>query len=94
MKFTNIPIRKCIACQLKKDKSNFIMVVRSPKKEVSENFKLLDGTGKKEGRAAYICKKADCVKNTIRYRKLEKIFRKKMSEELYENLKKAELIYE
>ena len=62
------------------------MVVRSPKKEVSENFKLLDGTEKKEGRAAYICKKADCVKNTIRYRK--------MSEELYENLKKAELIYE
>ena len=73
------PLRKCISCNEKTAKENFIMVVRSPKKE---------------GRAAYICKNSNCIKNTIRFKKLEKAFRQKINQEIYKNLEKAESIYE
>lgn len=70
------------------------MIVRSPKSKFEKTFKLMDGTEKKDGRAAYICKKADCMKNAIRYRKIEKSFKEKINKEIYDNLKKAELNYE
>lgn len=88
------PLRKCISCNERKIKEDFIMVVRSPKKESQKNFSLMDGIKKKEGRAAYICKNSNCIKNTIRFKKLEKAFKQKINSEIYENLEKAELIYE
>ncbi|MCO7125958.1 YlxR family protein [Sporolactobacillus shoreicorticis] len=51
-----IPLRKCIACQESIEKKGLFRIVRSPEGEV-----FLDLTGKKNGRGAYLSKKAECV---------------------------------
>ncbi len=94
LKNKSIPIRKCVSCNERKTKEDFIMVVRPPKKESQKIFSLMDGAEKKEGRAAYICKKSNCIKNAIKFKKLEKAFKQKINLEIYENLEKAVSIYE
>ncbi|MDD9147026.1 MULTISPECIES: RNase P modulator RnpM [unclassified Sporolactobacillus] len=51
-----IPMRKCIACQESAEKKGLFRIVRSP-----EGTVFLDSTGKKNGRGAYLSKKASCV---------------------------------
>lgn len=52
-----VPLRKCIACQESTEKKALFRIVRSPEGDIS-----LDLTGKKNGRGAYLSKKADCIK--------------------------------
>ncbi len=54
MKQRKVPLRKCVASQEMMPKKELIRVVRTPEGEV-----LIDLTGKKSGRGAYICGK--CV---------------------------------
>ncbi|GAY74595.1 RNase P modulator RnpM [Sporolactobacillus inulinus] len=51
-----IPMRKCIVCQESTEKKALFRIVRSPEGDV-----LLDLTGKKNGRGAYLSKKASCI---------------------------------
>ena len=88
------PVRKCISCGSKKSKEKFIMIVRSPKKECNESFSLLDGAEKKEGRGAYICKKSECLKNVIKFHRLEKVFKRKISSEIYDTREEIRSAYE
>ena len=50
MKQRKVPLRKCVATQEMMPKKELIRVVRTPEGEV-----LIDLTGKKSGRGAYIC---------------------------------------
>lgn len=77
----HIPTRTCIGCNSKKDKSNFIRIVKK------NNQIELDKTGKKEGRGAYICDSIDCFEKAYKYKKFEKVFKMKIDEEVYERLK-------
>lgn len=45
------PVRTCIGCKEAKDKRELIRIVRTPEGEI-----LVDPTGKKSGRGAYICR--------------------------------------
>ena len=45
-----IPMRMCVACREMKPKKELIRVVRTPEGEV-----LLDPTGRRNGRGAYLC---------------------------------------
>jgi predicted RNA-binding protein YlxR (DUF448 family) len=85
----NTPIRKCIACGSRKPKSEFAVIVRPPKSQQNEMIQILDGSEKKEGRGAYICKNADCLKKARKSRRLENIFKKKMDDRVYDMLEKA-----
>ncbi len=52
-----IPMRKCVGCQEMKEKKSLIRVVKTAEGDI-----ILDDTGKKNGRGAYICKSLECLK--------------------------------
>lgn len=47
---------------------------------------IIDETGKKNGRGAYICKNAECMKKALKSRGLDRSFKIPVSKEVYENL--------
>ena len=55
MRRRHIPQRTCIACRKIRHKRDLIRVVRTPEGEV-----LIDPTGKRSGRGAYLCRAQDC----------------------------------
>lgn len=76
------PQRTCIACNEQKDKNELLRIVKS-----KEGIIEPDTTGKKNGRGAYICKKEECLDKIIKSKKLERIFEKEISPELYESIR-------
>ena len=71
------PLRICIGCQEKMPKKELVRVVRSPEGNV-----VLDLTGKKSGRGAYICPREDCFKKAVKGKRLEKNLQQPISDEL------------
>ena len=78
-----IPLRQCVGCREMKPKKELIRVVRSPEGEVS-----LDFHGKKNGRGAYICPKADCLKKARKAKSLDRSLEAAIPEEVYDRLEK------
>ena len=62
-----IPMRKCVGCMEMKEKKEMIRVIKAPTGEV-----FLDAPGKANGRGAYVCKSADCLKKAFKNKGLEK----------------------
>lgn len=96
-----IPQRKCLGCGESKNKSELIRVVRlAQTKTVAENgadgqvqseneknpVVVLDFTGKKSGRGAYICRSAACFRKARRAKRLEKSLECEIPEEVYDAL--------
>lgn len=77
-----IPQRTCMGCNLKKDKNQLIRIVKSKNNEI-----LIDRTGKKEGRGAYICDDVKCLEKLIKSKRLERVFEMTISQEIYESLR-------
>ena len=73
-----IPERRCLGCNEHKPKAELLRVVRTPEGEVVLDFK-----GKMNGRGAYICKKAECLKSAHKSKRLEKAFKTAISDEIY-----------
>ncbi|MBR5451504.1 MAG: YlxR family protein [Clostridia bacterium] len=71
------PLRQCIGCMEMKSKKELVRIVKNKLGEVS-----LDTTGKAQGRGAYICPNPECLKKTIKSRRLEKVFEMKIPEEI------------
>lgn len=78
-----IPMRKCVGCQEMKSKKEMLRVLKT-----SDNEFVLDATGKKNGRGAYICFSKDCLEQAIKNKGLERSFKQAIPQEVYENLKK------
>ena len=78
-----IPQRQCMGCRERKNKRDMIRVVRSPEGNVS-----LDFGGKLNGRGAYICPNADCLKRAIRSKALDRSLEITIPEEVYNRLEK------
>lgn len=85
-KIKHIPIRKCMGCGIKKPKIEFIMVVKPPKKFKDKNLYVKTETLNKEGRAAYVCRKLECIKKARKNRKIERIFSCKVEGDIYKDL--------
>ncbi|MDN5346688.1 MAG: uncharacterized protein PWP65_252 [Clostridia bacterium] len=62
-----IPYRMCVGCRIHRAKRELIRVVRTP-----EGTLLLDPTGKKAGRGAYICPQRECFQKALKNRALER----------------------
>ena len=73
-----IPQRQCVGCREMKEKKALLRIVRTPEGEV-----LLDGTGKKSGRGAYICPDAQCLQKARKSRALERAFETAIGEDIY-----------
>lgn len=77
-----IPMRMCTGCQEMKNKKELVRVIRTEENEV-----LIDMTGKKNGRGAYICKNAGCLERAQKNKGLERSLKTAISEEVYEALR-------
>lgn len=82
MKVKKIPMRMCIGCGEMQEKRNLVRVIKTPEDEI-----LLDSTGKKSGRGAYLCKSMECFDKAQKGRKLERAFSRKVDDAVYEELK-------
>lgn len=62
-----IPLRMCVGCRARDDKRNLLRVVRTPEQEV-----VIDPSGKRAGRGAYICPRVECLRKAVKSRALER----------------------
>ena len=54
------PQRQCIGCGEMKNKKEMIRILKTPEGEF-----VVDATGRKNGRGAYICPSMDCFKKAV-----------------------------
>lgn len=78
-----IPLRKCTGCQEMKNKKDMMRILRTAEGEI-----VLDTTGRKNGRGAYVCCSMDCFEKAVKNRGLERSLKVKVPDETYESLKK------
>lgn len=78
-----IPMRQCVGCGEMREKKEMMRVLKS-----TEGPIVLDMTGKKNGRGAYLCKSAECLKKARKNKGLERSFKLSIPDEIYENLEK------
>ena len=78
-----IPMRKCVGCQEMKSKKEMLRVIRTQEGEF-----LLDATGKKNGRGAYLCPSSDCLAKAIRQKGLERSSKQAIPQDVYEMLER------
>ena len=83
MKPKKIPMRMCVGCREMKEKRELIRIVRTPEGET-----LIDPTGKKSGRGAYVCRSPECLKRAIKQRQLERQLEVTLTEEVAEGLRR------
>ena len=83
MGMKKIPLRQCIGCGEMKSKKEMIRIIKTP-----EDAIMIDATGKKNGRGAYICPSAECLKKAIKSKGLERSFKMSIPKEVYEQLTK------
>ncbi len=78
-----VPLRQCVGCMEMKEKKNMMRVLKTP-----EGDFVLDTTGKKNGRGAYLCKSLECLKKAQKSKGLERSFKMNLSNEIYVGLEK------
>ena len=76
-----IPTRRCTGCNEHFPKNTLIRVLRTPEGEI-----VLDTTGKKSGRGAYICKSLTCFKKARKAKRLDASLECVIPETVYEAL--------
>ena len=81
MQNKRVPLRMCTGCGEHLPKKELVRVVKSPTGEIS-----IDLTGKKSGRGAYVCPKADCLRKARKARRLERVFGCDIPDEVYARL--------
>lgn len=78
-----IPMRKCIGCQEMKNKKEMMRVIKTPEDEL-----VLDTTGKKNGRGAYLCFSKECFEKAVKTKGLERSLKMNIPSAVYDSLKK------
>ena len=83
MSMKKVPLRQCIGCQEMKSKKEMIRVIKTAEDEI-----MLDATGRKNGRGAYLCPSMECLKKAGKGKGLERSFKMAIPKEVYETLEK------
>lgn len=78
-----IPLRQCIGCGEMKSKKEMIRVLKTTEDEI-----VIDATGRKNGRGAYICPSMGCFKKAVKSKGLERSLKMAIPKEAYEALEK------
>ena len=97
-KTRKVPQRRCVGCGGTFDKKDLLRIVRTPV-EKDENGEavpaettaeriLIDFTGKKSGRGAYICKKEECLAKARKTGRLKSSLECEITDAVYEELAK------
>ena len=78
-----IPQRQCMGCRERKAKKELIRVVRT-----TDGAVMLDFSGKLNGRGAYLCPSAACLKKAQKAKALERSLETEIPDEVYARLSK------
>ena len=78
-----IPMRQCVGCNEMKSKKEMMRVLKT-----TEGPIVLDVTGRKNGRGAYLCKDFTCLKKARKNKGLERSFKMSIPDEVYNSLEK------
>ena len=78
-----IPMRQCVGCGSMKTKKEMMRVLKT-----AEDGIILDTTGKKNGRGAYLCVSMECLQMARKNRGVERSFKMSIPDEVYDNLEK------
>ena len=81
MQQKKIPLRKCTGCGEMKPKKELVRVVKTPEGDI-----LIDLTGKRNGRGAYICRDVGCLKKARKSKHIEKSFQCSIPDEVYDKM--------
>jgi len=76
-----VPMRQCVGCAEMKSKKDLLRIIKTPEEEI-----VLDATGRKNGRGAYICASMECLKNAQKRHGLERSLKVTIPNEIYESL--------
>lgn len=77
-----VPMRQCTGCREMKNKKEMIRVLKTAEGEI-----VLDATGKKNGRGAYLCFSRECLEKAMKNHGLERSLKTPVPEEVYRSLK-------
>lgn len=72
----HIPQRTCVVCRRTMDKRDLVRIVNSPEEGV-----IVDPTGKRNGRGAYLCHQASCWERALTTDVLSRALRTTVTEE-------------
>ena len=78
-----IPMRQCVGCGEMKNKKEMMRVSKTPEETI-----VLDKTGKKNGRGAYLCGSKECLIKARKNKGLERSFKMNIPNDVYESLEK------
>lgn len=78
-----VPLRKCIGCNEMKNKKEMIRVLKTTDDQI-----ILDATGKKNGRGAYLCFSKECLQKAMKGKGLERSLKMPIPQEVYESLER------
>lgn len=84
-----VPLRKCTGCQEMKNKKEMMRILRTSEGEI-----VLDATGRKNGRGAYLCRSMECFEKAVKNKGLERSLKCQVPKETYESLKKEIELFE
>ncbi len=79
----HLPERRCAGCRELKDKKDLVRVIRTQEGDV-----LVDLTGRKNGRGAYLCRKQECFEKAVRTKSLERALKAAVPQEVLSDLEK------
>lgn len=83
MKNKKIPMRQCVGCKEMKSKREMMRVLKT-----AEGPIVIDTTGRKNGRGAYLCMTKECLVKARKNKGLERSFKMSIPDEVYEKLEK------
>lgn len=83
MSTKKVPLRQCVGCGEMKSKREMVRVIKTPEETI-----LIDATGKKNGRGAYICANPECLEKARKNRGLERSLKTAISQEIYDAMGK------
>lgn len=83
MAIKKVPLRQCVGCGEMKNKKEMIRILKT-----AEGDFVLDATGRKNGRGAYLCPDMECFQKAVKNRGLERSFKMAIPKEVYETLEK------
>ena len=78
-----IPQRQCIGCGQMKDKKDLIRILKTQDESI-----VIDTTGRKNGRGAYICANQECLAKAFKNKGLERSFKMAVDSGIYDELAK------
>ncbi len=83
MSVKKVPLRKCTGCGEMRNKKEMLRVIKTPEETI-----ILDTTGKKNGRGAYICNSQECFAKARKTKALERSLKAAIPEDIYDELEK------